>query len=44
MPGENYNEVYLGKYKEVVENLKNGIPMRDEFYDGIKKDVMNSYV
>lgn len=44
MPGENYNEVYLGKYKEVVENLKNGIQMRDEFYEEIKTDVVKSNV
>lgn len=44
MPGENYNEVYLGKYEEVIKNLKNNIPMKDEFYEEIISDVEKSNV
>lgn len=44
MPGEVYDEVYLGKYKEMIDNLRNGIAIKDEFYEEIKKDVVNSYV
>lgn len=44
MPGENYNEVYIGKYKEVIENLKNCIPFKDEFYEEVRSDVEKSNV
>jgi hypothetical protein len=44
MPGEIYSEVYLDKYKEIIENFKNGEAMKDSFYDEIKKDVVNSNV
>lgn len=44
MPGEIYSEVYLGKYKEIVDNLNSGIPIKDEFYEEVKKDVVNSHV
>lgn len=44
MPGEIYSEVYLDKYKEIIENFKKGEAMKDSFYDEIKKDVVNSSV
>lgn len=44
MPGENYQDVYLGKYQEVIDNLKNGIPFRDDFYQEIIADVEKSRV
>lgn len=44
MPGENYDEVYIGKYKEVIENFKNHIPLRDEFYEEVLSDVVKSNV
>ncbi|KCW29053.1 capsule polysaccharide biosynthesis family protein, partial [Acinetobacter baumannii 1032359] len=44
MPGEIYSEVYLDKYKEIIENFKNGEAMKDSFYEEIKNDVVNSNV
>lgn len=44
MPGENYQDVYLDKYAEMIENMKNGVPMKDEFYAEIKADVEKNHV
>lgn len=44
MPHENYNEIYLDKYKEIIANIESEIPMRDEFYQEIVKDVVTNHV
>lgn len=40
LPGEDHNEVYLSKYSEVVRNFKKNIPIRDDFYEEVKRDVV----
>lgn len=39
LPGENFDEIYLSKYQEVIDNIANGEVMKDDFYSTIKKDV-----
>lgn len=43
MPHENYNDVYLDKYKEIIANIENNIPMRDTFYEEIVSDVVKNH-
>lgn len=42
MPGEDYNEVYLSKYVEMINNFENKISMKDDFYEEVKRDVVMS--
>ncbi|EJF1849996.1 hypothetical protein LSA40_004548, partial [Escherichia coli] len=42
MPHENYNDVYLSKYQEIIANIENNIPMRDGFYEEVIQDVVKN--
>ena len=43
MPHENYNDVYLSKYQEIIANIENNIPMRDGFYEEVIQDVVKNH-
>lgn len=38
-PGDDYQALYRGKFAEMVINLKNGIPMKDDFYAMVISDI-----
>jgi capsule polysaccharide export protein KpsC/LpsZ len=38
-PGDNYQSMYRGKFSEMVTNLENGTPMKDDFYYMILSDI-----
>ena len=44
MPHEKYEEVFEGKYSEVIQNLEAGIKMKDHFYYEVMKHVSENYV
>lgn len=44
LPDDNYQKIFRSKYVEVNQKIKNGIPMRDAFYDKVKLDVKNANV
>lgn len=44
MPGENYEEVFEGKYAEVIENIQKGAIMKDEFFEEVKLHAAENHV
>ena len=38
MPGENYHEIYKDKFNEVVNKIKNGEVMKDDYYQMVLND------